>query len=308
MADTTSAGAPAATEPAELSFEDAIGRMDDEDTLAPETGAAEGDENEENPVVKVEEDEAAPQAEGPEDTAEVDLGDGKKATIADLKQAYASFEESKTETTRVLQETATERGNLRTLGTNMAQALENISNYLVQRLPPEPDPDLAYSDPAEHYRATVRRNNAVAELQDMLAVKEGAQQAAGLLSEADFKAAKAAEDQKWIAAVPTLKDPKRFSAAEGKVKTHAKALGFTDQEIDTTADHRLRKVFFQSARYEEIMANAGKAKGKVENASVMPPPKARQHANSQQALAQVNAKRALQKSGSFEDAMKAWNP
>ena len=59
MADQTSAGNPAATEqPAEVSFEDALGMLPDEDFTAPETGAAkatEGDDDEENPVVKPEE-------------------------------------------------------------------------------------------------------------------------------------------------------------------------------------------------------------------------------------------------------------
>jgi len=320
MADQAPAPQAAATD---LSFEDALALLEDEAPQeatppAPKAKAEAKDEPEadnsaailddpDEVTEPVEEDEtkAAPvAADDLKDETVVALGDGKTATLADLKLAHATFEEGKVATTRVMQEVATERSNLHTLGANMAQALENVSQYLVQRLPPEPDTQLAYSDPAEHYRQTILRNNAIAELQDMLAVAQGSKQAVEMLSDADFKAAKAEEDQKWIATMPALKDPKRFAAADAKSKAHAEAQGFTKQEVDTTADHRLRKVFFQSARYEEIMANASKAKGKVENASIMPAPKARQHPNSQAALQQVNGLRALAKTGKLEDALK----
>lgn len=310
--------APQAAE-STLSLDDAVSLLADdfateeqpkEQPKAPakEAPAADDDEtvaldavDEEAPETK----ETAPAASDIPDDADIILGEGKTAKLADLKQAYASLEESSTANARALQEVSAERSNLRTLGSNMAQALENISNYLVQRLPPEPDPQLAYTDPGEHYRQTMLRNNAISELRDMMSVAEGSKEAVQMLSDADFKALKAKEDQQWIASMPALKDPKRFAAADAKSKAHAKALGFSEDEVNTTADHRLRKVFFQSARYEEIQAATKTAKGKVENASIMPPPKARnQHPNSQAALEQVNAKKALMKSGKLDDALK----
>ena len=312
--------APSAAAPAEVSFDDALALMgedqpqdDQPKAKAPEAvkQAAEDEdqellsdpddlEEEETP-----EDETATSAETLTDDAIIDLGEGKTAKLADLKQTYETFEKSMVEQTRVMQEVATERGNLHNLGSNMAQALENVSNYLVDRLPPEPDPDLAYNDPGEHYRQTMMRNSAIAELQNMLAVVDGSREAVAMLSEADFNALKADEDRKWITTMPTLKDPRRFALADTKAKNYAKSIGFSEDEVNTTADHRLRKVFFEAARYGEIMANASKARGKVENASVMAPAKARSlHTNSRQALEQVNARKALAKSGRLDDALK----
>lgn len=316
MATQSPGSAPAA----ELSFDDAVNMIDEEaSTLDADDEQSEGSapEDEEqtldedgNPInVEVEEEEevdaAAAAAADIDPEAVVKLPDGKTAKMAELLEAFEGAPAVKAETTRILQEVASERGNLHVLGQNMAKALDNISNYLVDRLPPEPDPNLAYTNPAEHYQMTMMRQNAIAELQDMLSVADGSKQAVAMLSDADFQAVKREEDSKWVQAMPSLRDPKRFQAADSKAKAHALAQGFEQQEVDTTADHRLRKVFFQSARYEEIMANAGKAKGKVENASKMPPAKAKgQHTNSISALQQVNAKKRLAKSGSLRDAMK----
>lgn len=324
MAVQSSGAAPADTASTETSFEAGLALLDDmdaeegaddqqadlpEDDSTVETGddvddiLAEDGEEEETDEAK-----AAKAAEGDAEElkpdATVKLSNGTVVKAADLEAAYMGATETKAETTRILQETASERSNLQVLGRNMATALENISNYLVDQLPPEPDAQLAYDDPGEHYRQTMLRQRAVAELRDVLSVADGSKQAVAMLSDAEFQAVKREEDTKWIAAMPSLKDPKRFQAADKKARDHARSLGYAEQEVDTTADHRLRKVFFQSARYEEIMAKAGQAKGKVENATKMPPAKARTHSNSKAALDQVNARKRLQKSGSLNDAMK----
>lgn len=320
MPPEQTAAPAAAALPAEVSFEDALGLMEEETPqeqplqpakAAPKAAAPATDDtldvlaDPDDPAPQVEEEkEAAPVAAADlADDALIDLGEGKTAKLADLKQAHASFEQSRIATTRVMQEVATERSNLHNLGANMATALENVSNYLVQRLPPEPNPQLAYTDPGEHYRQTMLRNNAIAELQDMMSVAQGSKEAAAMLSEADFKALKASEDQKWMNSMPTFRKAS-FPAMEAKAKAYAKAQGFSEQEVESTADHRLRSTFWKAARYEEIMANASKAKGKVENASPMAPPKARtQHPNSQAALDSVNAMKRLSKTGRLDDAL-----
>lgn len=326
MAVQSPGAAPADTANTETSFEAGLALLDDMDAEegaddqqaepGAEDGAADPDDNVEDILAEdgVEEDEetdeakAAKAAEGDaeeiKDDTPVKLKDGTVVKAADLIAAYQGAAETKAETTRILQETASERSNLQILGQNMSRALEGISNYLVDRLPPEPDDALAWEDPGEHYRLTMLRQKAIGELRDLLSVADGSKQAVAMLSDAEFQAVKREEDTKWIAAMPSLKDPKRFQAADKKARDHARALGYEQGEVDTTADHRLRKVFFQSARYEEIMAKAGQAKGKVENATKMPPAKARTHANSRAALDQVNARKRLEKSGSLNDAMK----
>lgn len=311
--------APQGSEQADtsLDFEDALALMPDEESPegidpAPKPKAATSetpdDEEDKHPedadeenVEAAAEDEAAQEIK---DEVFVAFEDGTKASIAELKHAYKEVAEVKANTTRKLQEVASERGNLQTLGANMAKALENVSNYLVSKLPPEPDENLLFTDPAAFQRATIFRNRAINELQDMLQVAEGTKQATEFLSDADFKALKADEDQKLIEALPNLKDPKRFSAAEAKLKAYAKSIGFADNEIDTTADHRIRRMAIDAAYGREARAAAAKAKGKVEVASPMLPAKQRQHPNSKQALDQVNAVKRLQKSGSIDDALK----
>lgn len=322
MAVQTPGSAPAAAA-TELSFEDGVKLIDDmaseedapddQENTGEENGSTVEDDTVEDDILAEDEEEtdetkAAKAADGDAEElkpdATVKLPNGTVVKVADLEAAFTGVAETKAETTRILQETASERSNLQILGQNMSRALDGISAYLVDRLPPEPDRQLAYDDPAQFQLMTILRNDAVAELRDLLAVGEGSKQAVAMLSDAEFQAVKREEDTKWVAAMPSLKDPKRFQAADKKARDHARSLGYEEKEVDTTADHRLRKVFFQSARYEEIMAKAGQAKGKVENATRMPPAKAKTHSNSKAALDQVNAKKRLAKSGSLNDAMK----
>ena len=228
--------------------------------------------------------------------------DGEKIPVADLKKSRLL----EADYTRSKQALAQERGTLQELGKNFSGALERVVDYLASKLPPEPDPQLAYADPNRHYQMQILYNSAVAEMQGILAMREGAQQANSLLDETEFKARMSEADSEIVKQMPHLKDPKRFEAFTRRVQTGAKHYGFTDQEINTTADPRIRLMAYDAAYGREARANAAKAKAKVQEAKPMLPVQRAQHPNSVAALEAQNATRRLQKTGSLDDAVSAY--
>lgn len=234
------------------------------------------------------------------DDAVVDLGEGVSLTVKELKDTYTAREEL----TRNLQETHKERGELKTLGSNMQGAIERIAGYLFSKIPPEPEPGLMYTNPGEHYAISQQRNSMIGEIQALLTVQEQAQGAVQQLSEADLRSAKIAEEDKLLRAMPSLKDAKRKEAFDRVLTARAKELGFPDEMITRTVDARLRQVFWESAKYREAIAKSAQVREKIESAPRTPASAPRpQHPNSQRALENVNAMKRLAKSGSLRDAV-----
>lgn len=228
--------------------------------------------------------------------------DGEKVSVKDLKGSR--FMEK--DYTQGKQALAQERGQLREIGTNFQTALERVSQYLYSKLPPEPDSQLAFTNPQLHYQQDVLHKAALAELTQILQVHEGAAEAVNTVNDADFRALMSAEDQNIVKNLPHLKDPKRFEAFNRRVETRAKEAGFDEAAIKTTADARLRQVFYESALYREARANADKAKVKVQAAPPILPAKQKPNAASLDALARVNAMRKLEQDGSMDSAVRAY--
>jgi hypothetical protein len=305
MSENTSPNGSEATE-TELTLDQAMAAYDDEpETENVETGEpepVEQDGAEDSDPVESEQ-EAEPVDDAPLDTYDklVKMPDGETVPIQELIDGHFRQEDY----TRKTQEDAALRRGLQELGQNFNGALERVINYLASKLPPEPDPQLAFSNPQAHYQQTVLHNAALAEMTQLLQAGEGAKQAISEVAQADFVAVKTAEDAKIVKEMPHLKDPKRFEAFNRDVVAGAKALKFTEGEINTTADARIRLMAYHANYGINARAAAAKAKSKVQNATPSPlPATQRQHPNSVKALANVNAMKQLRSSGSLRDAMK----
>lgn len=192
--------------------------------------------------------------------------DGQKIAVKDLKDGHlmqADYTKSK-------QALSQERGQVQELGKNLSGALERVVDYLASKLPPEPDPQLAYSDPNRHYQMQILHNAALAEMQSILGMKQGAEEATNMLDETAFKTLMSESDAAIIKQMPHLKDPKRLDAFNRTVTKAAKELGASEEDIKTTTSPIIRLLAYHAAYGMEARKNAAKAKAKVQTAPVLP--------------------------------------
>jgi hypothetical protein len=307
MSENTNPDAGSDATDTELTLDQAMAAYDDEpETENVETGGAEpvdtdgGDDGE---AVETEDAEQVDDAPVPIETydALVKMPDGATVPIQELIDGHFRQEDY----TRKTQEDAETRRGLQTLGADFVDAMDRVLTYLASKLPPEPDPQLRFTNPTLHYQQEGMHNSALAEMSQIMQAREGAQAAAQELSQADFVALKAAEDAKIVKEMPHLKDPKRFEAFNRDVAAGAKAAGFTDAQINSETHAGLRLLAYHANYGINARAAAAKAKSKVQNASPSPlPATQRQHPNSVKALANVNAMKQLRSSGSLKDAMR----
>lgn len=240
-------------------------------------------------------------AEAVSDDVIVPLDDGSKIPLKELKSGYLR----QADYTRKSQEVANRQRDVAGMAEQLTGTVSRLAEYIGERfIPPEPDPQLAWTDPAQHYRMTQARNSALQELMAVMEVRDGVENAKSQISAADFAQKMGEEDAKLLKAFPRLSDPAKMDAFKSRINSFAKTLGFTEQEIATTADHRVRMLVHYAALGKEAEAAKAKAQTKVSKAAPMLPAKQRQHPNSAAALRNVNAMKQLERTGSLRDAMK----
>lgn len=313
MEEESNAPVEAVSETPPMSIDDAVSAIHtDETEKTPSSGvqepeaAIEGEsepddfalaEGEEEAEGKTEEAQAEPALANPDMVVEFD---GQKIPVKELMDGYRR----EADYTRSKQALSKERGGLQELGKNFHSAIERVTEFLVSKMPPEPDAQIVYQNPQLYMQMKVAHDAALAELEQVLAVKHGAEQAGKLLSDVEFSSIMSSENENLIKQMPHLKDPKRLDAFNRAVEKGAKSLGFSDDEIKATADHRIRLMAYHAAYGIDARAKVAQAKAKVQAAPVMQPQR-QQHPNSAAALERNNSMRRLQSSGSIDDAVKA---
>lgn len=313
MEEESNAPVEAVSETPPMSIDDAVSAIHTDETeetpssgvQEPETaieGESEPDdfalaEGEEEAEGKTEEAQAEPALANPDMVVEFD---GQKIPVKELMDGYRR----EADYTRSKQALSKERGGLQELGKNFHSAIERVTEFLVSKMPPEPDAQIVYQNPQLYMQMKVAHDAALAELEQVLAVKQGAEQAGKLLSDVEFSSIMSSENENLIKQMPHLKDPKRLDAFNRAVEKGAKSLGFSDDEIKATADHRIRLMAYHAAYGIDARAKVAQAKAKVQAAPVMQPQR-QQHPNSAAALERNNSMRRLQSSGSIDDAVKA---
>lgn len=316
MENENAAPVEAVSEPSPMSIDDAVSAYHKDEPSEPETVQASDDVDTPEAIDSDSEPDDFALAEGEEETegedgkaeaepllANPDMViefDGAKVPVKELMDGYRR----EADYTRSKQALSQERGALQELGKNFHTAIERVTDYLISKLPPEPTPELAFQNPNLHYQMKLAHETALAEIQQVLAVKNGSEQAGKFLSDVEFNSHLSSENERLIKQMPHLKDQKRLDAFNRTVEKGAKSLGFSEEEIKTTADHRIRLMAYHAAYGIEARAKAAQAKAKIQAAPVMQPQR-QKHPNSAAALERNNAMRSLKSSGSMDDAIKA---
>jgi hypothetical protein len=238
--------------------------------------------------------------------------DGKDERVT-LKEALAGYQRQ-ADYTRKTEEVAAAR---KAIETETAQARTARDQYgqvlqvILERLGPENQEPTAeqwnalrQSDPGRYaaewadFQRRDNQRNAVKEEQRRVAYEKQAETAQTVRSFID------GERTKLVAALPVLAHPEKGPAEMKAMREYAaKTFNFSDAELDQAYDHRMLLMLDKARRWDTYQSNLAKAKGKIEGATQVPAPGARQPAKTDKALARKAAQEKFDKSGKVDDAV-----
>ncbi|HDR9253547.1 hypothetical protein [Burkholderia vietnamiensis] len=243
------------------------------------------------------------------------IRDGDKevnVTLAELKNGY----QRQSDYTRKSQALAEERKAFQTEAQQAQAEREQYRNGLAQAMqimqatqPQEPTADqwaeLQATDPMqflqlrEQWREHKERMSAVANEYQALSQRQQAEMNKAL------QARMAEESEKLNAAFPEWTDKAKAQAGKAAIRDYAKDLGYSDDEINTTTDHRIFVLAHKAMMYDRMIAK-GKPRpdaqpNQTNKTKVVRPGTAATAPNSKRSAVQ-DARKQLQRSGKVEDA------
>jgi len=214
----------------------------------------------------------------------------KSQALAEQRKA---LEAEVSKTTEAMQAVSEERQQY-------AQLLTALSSQLEDQLQNEPDWDALHRENPLEF-AYVRAQWEDAQKRQQAANSElervGRQQAQD--HEKMMRETVAVEQDKLLEALPEWKDPKRAEAERKKIREFGKEIGFTDEELSSTFDHRAVLALRMAMRFSEMKGNkpTANAKGsKVVRAGSSP------GQTTSQSSKQKAARKRLEQTGSREAA------
>lgn len=243
-------------------------------------------------------------AEAPEeseDEADILLDDGDKVSLKELKAGYLrqrDYTHKTTETANDRKAVEARKAQLDERTTVVETAIQNFSTYLQSLIPPEPPLHLAQTNPNAYVEQMALRSNALQELGRVLELKQEVDAHRQAVTDAETRAYRASEDASLIRAMPYLADPVKRAAFDVQVKSTAKSLGFSDDEIASTADHRVLKLVHLAGLGLKAEENRRNASRRVET-----PKEAKPKAAVPVNVDNRKAMHRLSKTGSIKDAM-----
>jgi hypothetical protein len=112
------------------------------------------------------------------------------------------------------------------------------------------------------------------------------------------------ERQKLAKALPVFADQEKGPVEMKALREYAtKTFNFSDAEIDQAYDHRMILMLDKARRWDNHQAALKKAKGKIENATQVPAPGARQPPSAPKAQARKAAQEKFNRTGDIDDAV-----
>jgi hypothetical protein len=184
-----------------------------------------------------------------DDDPEYDIGDGIMVKLSELKQGY----QRTADYTRKTQALAAEQKQLAAttaMFTQHAQTIEQRKQQLeetfelaidimAKQLPPEPDINLAMTDPQAYVQQKAIHEAGLARIQATMNAHQQSRQKLAQAEAENDKQLMIAEGQKVHAAFPQLKDAKKAEAFWHGAYETGKSLGLTTQELDGIRDARI---------------------------------------------------------------------
>ena len=231
--------------------------------------------------------------------------DGKdvEVTLDELQKGYSRTEDYTRKTQALAQERKAAQAELESVRTERAQyaqLLGALQNQLQETKQPNVDMERLYQDdPIEWVRQR--------ELQRVNAEKMTAIQAeqARLMQEQQKETQKAMQERLMqekdllISAIPELKDPKVAAKAKTEWVEAGKAIGLTEQELNSVTDHRILLALRKLAAYDSLMNKRQNLKPEQSAKKIAKPGVA---ASKPQSSQMKQAQQRLRQTGSVRDA------
>lgn len=235
--------------------------------------------------------------------------DGKElqVTLEELRGGYlrqADYTRKTQAVSETRKQAETEAAAAREQRTHYQEQLGQLKQALERLTPPEPDWDtLRRENPNEYAIKRLEWNDH----QDRIRTVKAAEQQAAWEAQQDqakqLQTRMAEEQDKLLTAVPEWKDQTKAKAEIESLRSHAKAYGFSDEELAQVYDHRTVLLLRDAGRYRELQAKKPDAQRKIQQVKTATPGGLQKPAVG---LAQKRALDKLAKTGRVDDAAQAF--
>lgn len=224
---------------------------------------------------------------------------GEKVPLAEVKLGYMR----QADYSRKTQEVASRRKGLEEMTARATGAVNTVVEFLAKQIPEAPDAALAATNPAEYVQRRAMHEQALAQVQNLLAQASEVKSVAGALTQEQRKELIDSENAKLSQAFPQTRTQEGRKAFFETAAATAKTLGYSDEEIGQATDHRLFALAHYAAKGMQAEKAQEKARAKAQNAPPVAPQKARPQGNAPAARRNQEALKRLARTGSIDDAM-----
>lgn len=265
----------------EVATDDGTEEPDDEDPDDSEPEEAEGEEDGE--------DEAEP-----EGTYHV-LPSGEKISTDELTKGYLRQQDY----TRKTQEVSQQRQSLEAEVQRLQGVQDAFIDHISSMVPKPPDASLAMSDPNAYTRQKAAYDAAIAQVQKLIEIGQQPKEIKQKLDEGQRREYLERENARLAERYPEVTKPKERQQFFAAAAQAAKEAGFSDEELNGIADHRL----FVLAKMASEGLSAKQARAKAKEKSEKAPPVTPRKANGQKRNRNAEAMKRLTQTGSIRDAL-----
>lgn len=151
--------------------------------------------------------------------------------------------------------TNNERSTLQQERAAVAQQLNALAEELEAVMPPEPNWDELFKANPQNARNLQKQYDGLrAKITDVRQRRDKAAKEASEKYVADLKALGDSEFRRFVG-LTRWRDGKQAEMGLNAMRTTAKRLGFTDEEVDSTIDSRMLMVLHKAALYDEMVGN-----------------------------------------------------
>ena len=184
-----------------------------------------------------------------------------------------------------------------------AQRLQVIEQLLSQQDSTENLQELKESDPIGYAIKVAERSEREKQLQAVQAERQRVQQEQQALHGQRMQQHIQLEQEKLKSFIPEFKDEAKAEVIRRDIRSYAKSIGFSDQELSQVYDSRAVQTLYKSMQYDKLMAGKAGATKKVSTAPKTIKPGTSNPQSSEQE-AQKKDFAQLRKTGNKRDAAK----
>ena len=184
-----------------------------------------------------------------------------------------------------------------------AQRLQVIEQLLQQQNNPEDLARLKEEDPIAWQHRMAEQYERDKQLAAVQAERARVQQEQMAYQQTMLQKHIQQEQQKLVEAIPEFKDDVKGEIIRRDIRSYAKSIGFTDQELSQVYDSRAVQTLYKAMQYEKLMANKGATTKKVATApKTIRPGTSNPQSSENEAIKKERAK--LRQTGNKKDAVR----